>query len=695
MGMMARMRSLAPWFIITVGGLFVLFMVLSDSKVSDIIGKRTNDVGSINGVPVSYQEYSNLIEQYRKDQAKRTGQEIPEVQMDAFRDQVWENLVAQKLIEEKIKELGITVTDQEILDIIQGPNPPQIITQYFIDSTGKFNRQAYDQAIYDPQNKNAMIQTEAIVKQQLIQQKLASFLNASVIVSDDDVKNSFIQQNMKISSEYAFIDINTIADNEVQVSDNDLEEYYKKNPKEFEVEAQRELKYVLFSNGPTKDDSLSVKSNLEAIAKKISGDTTTFKSYVQIYSEKPYSLDTVSITMLGGKAGSLVSKAEKGSLIGPVLTNEGYVIYKLENTLDSKDSYVRASHILVKTGQDENAAKTKIDGIYNQLMKGANFETTAKQVSEDGSAKNGGDLGWFGKGQMVKEFENAAFSGKIGEIQKPVKSQFGYHIIKVTGKSDKKYVVEKIVNEIKASATTLDKAYDKANDFAYIAKKNGFESEAGLLSLVIKDTPPIMEKSKFIPGIGSNMAIVKFAFENGVDEVSPVFKVPAGYIIETVSKITNAGKKSFDEVKEIIKSKVIKEKKFEKAKTISENIKNKIGSSENLSMATEVYAKAKVSGASNYSPNGNVPGVGRDLAFTQATLDAKINEITDPVKGVRGYFLIKVTERTPIDSTIFSIQKNSIRENLLTQKKNMVFSEWIEGLKKDADIEDNRYLFFR
>ena len=63
MGMMARMRSLAPWFIITVGGLFVLFMVLSDSKVSDIIGKRTNDVGSINGVPVSYQEYSNLIEQ--------------------------------------------------------------------------------------------------------------------------------------------------------------------------------------------------------------------------------------------------------------------------------------------------------------------------------------------------------------------------------------------------------------------------------------------------------------------------------------------------------------------------------------------------------------------------------------------------------------------------------------------------------
>lgn len=116
-------------------GELVLFMVLSDSKVSDIIGKRSNDVGSINGVPVSYQEYSNLIEQYKKRSSQKNWARNTGSANEHFENQVWEDLVAQKLIEEKIKELGITVTDQEILDIIQGPNPPQIITQYFIDST--------------------------------------------------------------------------------------------------------------------------------------------------------------------------------------------------------------------------------------------------------------------------------------------------------------------------------------------------------------------------------------------------------------------------------------------------------------------------------------------------------------------------------------------------------------------------------
>ncbi len=176
MGMMARMRSLAPWFIIAVGGLFVLFMVLSDSKLADIVTTRSNNVGSINGQEISYQEFSNLVEQYRANQVNQTGQEIPEAQMDFFRDQVWDNLVSQKLISEKIKELGIIVTDEEIINTIKGPNPPQIITQYFIDSTGNFNRAAYDQAILDPNNKEAMLQTEELVRQQLIQQKLSSFL---------------------------------------------------------------------------------------------------------------------------------------------------------------------------------------------------------------------------------------------------------------------------------------------------------------------------------------------------------------------------------------------------------------------------------------------------------------------------------------------------------------------------------------
>ncbi len=466
MGMMAKMRSLAPWFIIAVGGLFVLFMILSDSKLADMVSTRSNNVGSINGKNITYQEFSKLVEQYRTNQVAQTGQEIPENQMELFRDQVWDQLVSQKLIAEKIKDLGIIVTDEEIVSTITGPNPPQIITQYFIDSTGQFNRAAYDQALLDPNNKEAMIQTEDIVKQQLIQQKLISFLNASTIVSDEEIKRKFVEQNVKMTADYVLVAANTIPDSVVEVTDEDLETYYKDNLDNYKVAPQRKLKYVLFSNAPTIDDTNAVKKNLQAIVEKLKGDTSTFKTYVEIYSEKPFSIDTVSLDMLSGNIGTVLSNSKSGDIVGPELSSEGYVVYKINKILSGKKTLARASHILVKYGTDKNAAKEKIDAIYKELMAGADFEKIAKEKSEDGSAAKGGDLGWFGKGQMVKEFEKASFKGKIGKIQKPISTRFGYHIVKVTGRSNKNYVVEKIVNEVKASATTLDRAYDNANDFA-------------------------------------------------------------------------------------------------------------------------------------------------------------------------------------------------------------------------------------
>lgn len=695
MGMMARMRSLAPWFIIAVGGLFVLFMVLSDSKIADVVRGGGNNVGSVNGKDITYQEFSNLVEQYRKNQVAQTGQEIPENQMDLFRDQVWDNLVSQKLIDEKIKELGIVVTDQEIINTIQGPNPPQIITQYFIDSTGVFNREAYDQAIYDPNNKEAMVQTEELVRQQLIQQKLANFLNASVVVSDAEVKRKFVEQNIKMSADYVLIGANTIPDSMVNYSDDDLKSYYDGNAEEFKVEAQRKIKYVLFSNAATKDDTTSIKRNLEAIVEKLKDDTSSFKTYVEIYSDKPYSIDTVTLNLLAPAAGSLIANSKVGDIVGPVLTNEGFVVYKLNKTLRADKPLVRASHILIKSGDDEKAAKTKIDEIYKELMNGADFESVAKEKSEDGSARNGGDLGWFGKGQMVKEFENAAFTGKLNKIQRPIKTQFGYHIVKVTGKSNQKYVVEKIVNEIKASATTIDRAYEKANDFAYVADKNDFDSEAELLNYEIKESAPFTEKARVIPGLGANLALLRFAFDNDLGDVSTAFKVPAGYVVATVSEIIKEGTKPYEEVVESIKRKVIQEKKLELAKSFAEEIKKSALESGDLSVATKVYNMARVATAKDFTAAGTIPGIGRDLSFTQAALDAPLNVVTGPVKSNRGYYLLKVTQRAELDSTLYSIQKNSLKDNLLNQKRSRVFTDWIASLKEEADIEDNRHLFYR
>ncbi|MEN8193148.1 MAG: peptidylprolyl isomerase [Bacteroidota bacterium] len=689
MGMMAKMRSLAPWFIITVGGLFVIFMVLSDSQISSIISNRANNVGSINGTEISYQDFANLIDRYRQFQVQQTGEEIPESQMEQFRNQVWDNFVNQTLMEQKINEYGLTVSPEEIKDVLLGPNPPQSVTQYFIDSTGKFNRQAYDAAIYNPQNREAVLQLEDQVKEQLLQEKLTSFISASIVVSDDEIQRKFSDDNIKMNADYVLVPISSITDSSVSITDEEILEYYNKNKEDYKVEEKRKLKYVLFKTLPSHGDTVGIQKNLEAIIEKIKIDTSSFKTYVEIYSDKPYSKDTLQVSQIPNAAQDLIANAKSGSILGPVLANDEYLVYLVSKSIKTKDRLVKASHILIK---DEQEAKD----IYKEIKDGADFAQLAIEKSTDpGSGKNGGDLGWFGKGQMVKEFENAAFNGKIGVVQRPVKSQFGWHIIKVIDKTNKKFVVESITNKVVPSASTLDKIYNDASDFQYLAEENGFEKEANALDYEIIETTPIQKDAGFVPGLGSNSSLIQYSFESAKEDVGPVYKFQTGYVVAMVAEIAEAGYQNVDDIETVLKNKALQEKKADEAMSISQNIRQKIGDGSDLNAAKEVYSKAKVASVNNFPPSGVIPTLGREYTFAQKAIDMPLNQISEPFKGTRGSFILRITNRTEFDSTSYSLQKNSIRNIILSQKKSSMLSQWIEEIKEEADIVDNRYQFYR
>jgi parvulin-like peptidyl-prolyl isomerase len=689
MGMMAKMRSLAPWFIVTVGGLFVLFMVLSDSKISQAIGRRSNDIGEVNGEKITYQEFANTLDRYKEYQVQQTGKDIPENQMDQFREQVWQSVISQKLIEQKIKEFGLTVSDEEIKDVLLGPNPPQFVTQYFIDSTGRFNREAYDAALRDPQNKNAVLQLEDQVRQQLLQEKLASLVNAAAFVTDDEVKRKFNEDNIRMNADYILVSMPLLQDTTIKPTEAEIEKYYEKNKENYKQEETRKIKYVFFRTSPSHGDTVAVRKNLEAILKKVKTDTSGFKTYVDIYSDEPYSKDTLQITAIPAEAQSLLASAKNSSFIGPVLTAEGYILYKLEKKIKSKEKFVKASHILIKN-------KAKADSVYRALKAGADFAQTAKEVSEDpGSGKVGGDLGWFGKGQMVKPFEKAAFNGKVGRILKPVKSQFGWHIILVKDKTNKKFVVEKIVNKITASPTTIDRVNENASDFQYLADKNGFEKSAKELDYQVLESPELRKSSAAIPGLGSNRSLILFVFDNDLGDITPVFKFPSGYVVAIISDIKEEGYKPIDEIKGMIELAVRKEARSNKELEIAKEIRAKLGENGDFNIAKEIYPKAQVSSAINFTIGSAISSVGRDYAFSQKAFELPLNKISDPFKGMRGSYIIKVTSKTPFDSTSFSLQKSAIRTSLLNRKKSALYSQWLEKIKEEADIVDNRYQFYR
>ncbi|NCS80273.1 MAG: hypothetical protein COZ80_05080 [Ignavibacteria bacterium CG_4_8_14_3_um_filter_37_9] len=693
MAMMAKMRSLAPAFILSVGVLFVLFMVISDSNVLEALGARSNNVGSVNGKDISYQEFSNFLDRAIENQKAQTGQEIPEENMDQFRDQVWDAIVTQTLTEYQIKKFGIKVTDEEVRDYILGPNPPEFLKKNFIDSTGKFNREMYESALFDARNKKALVEAEEVVRQQLLSQKLQSYLLATVSVGDAELKQKFIDQNIKMQAEFVSVDLNSFPDADFKTPEDEVKKYYNEHPDQFTVRAERKLKFVFFKIQPSRNDSDGILKNLQNVMLKAKNDTASFKYFCDIYSEVPYSKDTMDITQLPTALLDNFDDSRIGTMIGPFSANNTYGIYQISGTVPSNEVLAKASHILIKSTGDDVKDLAEATRVYNEVMSGMDFSTAAAKYSSDlGNAKNGGELGWFGKGRMVKEFEEACFNGPMGVIQKPVKTNYGYHVIKVTGKTSKKYIVEKIINSIKPSATTRDDIYNQANDFAYVAEKNGFEKEAELSKYKIEETPAFNEESSYLPTIGVNKSLLKFAFENGLNTLSQVFKGNNGYVVAKVSEVINQGVRKFEDVQKQAQALLLKDKKYNKAKSITEEIKKKSGG--NFAAVKSIYSKANFDTTGFFTLSGSIPKLGLEYNFAAKAYDLPVGAVSAPIKGSRGYFLAKLLSKDTFDVNAFNTQKNSSRERILQEKKNSFISQWLAKMKKDADIVDKRYLFY-
>lgn len=694
MGMMAKMRNLAPVFIITVGALFVLFMVISDSNVLEALGVRTNNVGSVNGVDIGYQEYQLAIERQRESTKQQTGNDIPEEQFDQFRDQVWETLVTEKLIEQEVQRLGITVSNQEVKDIILGDDPPAFLKQNFIDSLGRFNREMYEEAIFNPQNEKILLQAEEVVKQTRYREKLQSLLEAGITISEDEIKRKFIEQNTFMDAQYALFANALFPDSVLNITEKDLRNYYEANPDKFKINAQRKLSFVFFRNEPSNADSMLVIKNLENVKRMAENDTSDFKYFVDIYSEAPYSVDTFTVSVLSNDAIKAFKDAKKGSIVGPVpSTRGGYEIYHLLNIIPSSEKSIRASHILISQMGDDAANLAEANRIYQELKNGADFAQTAQNYSKDpGSAKTGGDLGWFGKGMMVKEFEDACFSAKVGEIQKPVKTSFGYHIILVTDQSNSKYVVERINNAVQESATTRDAKFTAANDFSFLARKNGFEKEAELMGYNIQESGNFALKSVSIPGLGSSKRLITFAFENGLNSVSEVHRLPNGHVVAKISEVIPDGVEKFEDNQPKVRQLLVIEKQYEKTRELANEVMKKAGN--DLNKISQNDSRVQVGTTGRFNSTTSIPAIGKDNAFIYSALSMKPGDISEPVRGLRGYFIIQLSEKTPFDSTAYQAQAGILRNGLIQEKKTASLNAWLSEIKEKADIVDNRHFFY-
>lgn len=695
---MTKLRDNMPTILIILVVSFVGMIVFQWGM--DYLGLQTQSttvLGAINGQTVYYSEFADLVRNAAESQKARTGKEPEDEDLRAIRDQVWDQLVTELLIGVEVDRLGIKATDDEILHWVRGDNPPEFLVQQFRDSAGAFNRAAYDQALADPRNSQVWVQVEEILRQQRKREKLQSLLFASIRVTEGEVRQRFIDQNIEMEAEYALFDPNRlIADSLVEIDERDLRRYYDEHQADYRVEATSKLKYVLVSDRPSKVDSQAVREDLLDLKRQaLSG--ADFLDLLETYSEIPFSDAYFKHGELGFVKETAVFDADVGEIVGPVEDFDGYHLMKVLADRQGGKEFIRASHILLRfeAGVDSSDTWNLAGEIKNSLAAGEEFSSLAVIHSKDPvSAARGGDLGWFGKGRMIKEFEEAAFRAGIGQLVGPVKTQFGLHLIKVTGRSKREVKVADIFMSLKASPRTRNEAYESAADFSYLARRDGFEKEANFQDYPVRETAPFV-KGRIIPGIGQNESLVTFAFENDLGDISEPVQIQGGYGVFMIAEKSDGGIQPFEDVTEAIRPRVLREKKMESVGQMAKDLHATLSPEDSLSVLRNAAPSARVQKTPPFKPNVSISGVGRDDVFLGVCLGLEAGETSKPFEGSRGYYIVRLLSKTEFDSTTYNALYDITKNQLLNQKKNRFLTEWIEGLKEKADIEDFRSRFYR
>lgn len=711
MPIMTRMRDSMP---VILFGLLIAFVVTIvfewGMDYLGMTGGQSDVIGKVNGIKITYKDFSELVRSVAENQKAQSGVEPDEGQLAQIRDQVWDNLVTQHLVEEQVVRLGLSVTDQELLDWVRGDNPPEDLRRNFIDSAGTFRRDIYeqflsnpDQFVRDPEGNDPQFGTkwlkqyEVNLRQRRLQEKLQSVILASVRVAEGEITQRFTDQNRQYHVLYAPFDAaQLVTDQDVQLTDADVRSYYDENLDQYRVEETRKLQYVLFLERPSASDSAARRKDIEEAAQK-ANEGVDFLQLVATYSDR---MDSGAFFRHGELTPSLETaafSARVGSVVGPIEDQDGLHLLKVLEERRGTEEFVHASHVLIQLepGDDTSAAWEIARTVVREAQAGKDFAALVRQYSKDlGSAQRGGDLGWFGKGRMVPEFEKAAFAAKPGQVVGPVRSPFGLHVIKVHGRDNRELKLAHISIKIEASSQTKNELYDRARDFAYNARETDFAHEAKQMAFEVKEAQ-ILEKTAVIPGVGVNPAALRWAFDESVGAVSDPYSISGGSVVFHVAEIKRAGVRPFDEVKESVRPLALRQKKIDKVKAMAAEVRQKLAAGDSLTKVTALNPAIAVQEIPSFTLGGSIPGIGRDPAFLGTVAALEEGQISPAVQSTRGAFLVQLLSVSAFDSAGYKAQREVLKTRLLQEKRNRFLSDWLTMLKERADIDDRRDLFFR
>jgi peptidyl-prolyl cis-trans isomerase D len=499
-----------------------------------------------------------------------------------------------------------------------------------------------DRYVAEVQNRTGMSvpEFESFLRDDMLMEKFRLLVTSSISVTPAEIENEFRRRNEKVQIEYALVKPTELASS-IQPTDAELSAYYNKNASRYQVPEKRSARYALLDLAKLREST------------QVSDDD--LRAYYNAHIDQ----------------------------------------YKVENR-------AHVEHILFKTIGKTDAEiaeiRQKAEDVLKKAKSGANFEDLAKKYSEDDATKpKGGDLGWIVEKQTVPEFEQAAFSVPKGSVSDLVKTQYGFHIIKVL---DRETAHTKPFEEVRSTIVPIltdQKAAEQANNISTQmasavrqSNRQSLDDLARKFNLKLGDTPPA-SVTDAIGELGNSPELHQILFQLRPGELSQPLQIPQGFVILTPKDIQPAHQGMLAEVRNKVLADYQQEKSIELARTKAQELAKRVQSGESFDQAAKALSLTAVTPEA-FARNGSVPDLGA-AKLLQASFGMSVGQVSQPTQVVGNWLVYRVLGHQPANPADLAGQSDQIKQQLLQAKQTAAFEAFRtaleDRLKKEGKLTIN------
>lgn len=690
---------------IIIGIALIAFIV--DPSILGNPASYRNKVGEVAGTSIGIQEYQQRITENEEMIKQMNGVVgLTDEQQYMIRENTWEQIVAEIILNEQYEELGIGLSGDELYDVLLGNNMSPAIAQLFADpTTGQVDKQRAVETIKYLINapagtpeKNYWLNMEQQIKASQLQTKYMTLIAKGLFVTDEEAKAYLEDASVNADLSYIVKSYNTVSDSAVQVTNNEIRDYYNSHGYLFQQPESRQIAYVNYDITASAQD-IQETEKWVADLKEEFAEATDALEFADLSSEEKFP----SIYYKKGEVDNpeldkFLFEEKSADVFGPYMQSNAYRIARVADRRMLPDS-MRARHILVVPMQNDiEGAKLLADSLAQVIRQGGDFEEIARTYSADqNSAVNGGDLGWFTRDQMIQPFSDSVFFSKRREV-KVVATQYGFHVVQLTDmtKPVEKVRLAIVSKDITPSQETVNKIYNDARTFA-----SNLNTEADFEAAVekygqTKRLANLTKNDRTISGIENGREVVREAFlADGEGQVlttkdkSPIFETGDKFTIAVLVSIKEEGTAPLNTVAGNIKRELIRQKK---ADIIAKDLEKSLSGSESL-LSVAQKAGAEVIDATDVNFNSiQLPGAGIEPKVIAEIMEMPENQLSQPIKGNQGVYVVMVTAKHALEVTPEQIAQEKLQ--LTGLNINRVNYQLLPALEKKNEIVDERYKFY-